>query len=343
MTANAVGMPKLADRRAPRARADARAMLKVIEFSETAVGRSSRRHERGDERLLRRASRTRSRARSASARRSRRRAAWPSERERSRARRWRRPSTLLHREQRASAGRSGRRRCPSTARGSRIGANWQKLSTPSSSSECGQPVDEQRRGEVLEPGAAGRDGVAEEERPEVALSDDAEDRARAGELLPPPRRSRPARLVQLRVDRPRRLRRARPGTPSSSSWVAASDPLGRAEVAQQRAPPRRADALELVEHRLARPRVAPLAVEADGEAVRLVADALQELQARRVLRSSRIGSGRPGTKTSSTRFASAITATRGRSYACIAASAAASWPLPPSITTRFGVAANDSS
>ena len=42
-------------------------------------------------------------------------------------------------------------------------------------------------------------------------------------------------------------------------------------------------------------------------------------------------------------MASEITATRGRSSACIASSAAESWPLPPSITTRFGVAANDSS
>ena len=56
----------------------------------------------------------------------------------------------------------------------------------------------------------------------------------------------------------------------------------------------------------------------------------------------RIGSVRPGTNTSSIRFASAITATRGRSSSCMAASAADSWPLPPSITTRFGVAANDS-
>ena len=56
-----------------------------------------------------------------------------------------------------------------------------------------------------------------------------------------------------------------------------------------------------------------------------------------------IGSGRPGTKTSSTRFASATTATRGKSNLCIAASAADSCPLPPSMTTRFGSAANDSS
>src|SRR4051794_8066984 len=59
--------------------------------------------------------------------------------------------------------------------------------------------------------------------------------------------------------------------------------------------------------------------------------------------SSRTGSARPGRKTSSARFASAITATRGRSKRCIAASAAESWPLPPSITTRFGTAAKPSS
>ena len=60
-------------------------------------------------------------------------------------------------------------------------------------------------------------------------------------------------------------------------------------------------------------------------------------------RESTIGSLCPGTNTSSIRFASAITATRGRSYACIAASAAESCPLPPSITTRFGAVANDAS
>ena len=71
-----------------------------------------------------------------------------------------------------------------------------------------------------------------------------------------------------------------PGTPSSSSWRRREQPLGRAEVPQQRPPARRADALERRRRSTAKPRdVAPLAVEAEREAVRLVADPLQELQA----------------------------------------------------------------
>ena len=82
---------------------------------------------------------------------------------------------------------------------------------------------------------------------------------------------------------------------------------------QQRAPADRADALERVEDRLARPRRPPLAVEAEREAVRLVPDPLQQLRAPASAQASRIGSALPGTQTSSIRFASAITATRGRS------------------------------
>ena len=54
-------------------------------------------------------------------------------------------------------------------------------------------------------------------------------------------------------------------------------------MAQQRAPPGRADAVELVEHRLARGGVAALAVEGDREPVRLVAQPLQQLQPGRVV------------------------------------------------------------
>ena len=61
-------------------------------------------------------------------------------------------------------------------------------------------------------------------------------------------------------------------------------PLGRAEVLEQRAAPGRADTFDLVEHRLARRRVAALPVERDREAVRLVADPLQQLQPGRVIR-----------------------------------------------------------
>ncbi len=57
------------------------------------------------------------------------------------------------------------------------------------------------------------------------------------------------------------------------------------------------------------------------------------------MRSSRIGSERPGTKISSIRLASEITATRGSSNPAIASTAAPSWPLPPSITTRLGAVA----
>src|SRR3954451_2033793 len=88
-----------------------------------------------------------------------------------------------------------------------------------------------------------------------------------------------ARLVQLRIDVARGPR-----------WDA-RDPLELllsrveyrlrgAEVPQQRAPPRRADAVEAVEDRLARLRVAPAAMEAEREAVRLVADPLEQLQPR---------------------------------------------------------------
>ena len=129
------------------------------------------------------------------------------------------------------------------------------------------------------------------------------------------RASGPPGLVELRVDPPRRLRRARRGRPRAPPGVAAStrsaEPKWRSS-ARRRAGP---DALDLVEHRLARGRVAARAVERDREAVRLVADPLEELQPGRVRRRARPGRGRPGRNTSSTRFASAITATRGRSNA----------------------------
>ena len=48
----------------------------------------------------------------------------------------------------------------------------------------------------------------------------------------------------------------------------------------QRAPSRGPHSFELVEQRGEAPRLAPLPVEADGEAVRLVPNTLQELQTR---------------------------------------------------------------
>src|SRR5439155_14770349 len=85
--------------------------------------------------------------------------------------------------------------------------------------------------------------------------------------------------VELGVDRARGLRRK---TRDALELLlrGRDEALGGAEVLQQRAPTRRADARQLVEDRAERLRVAPLPVAAGGEPVRLVADPLQELQAR---------------------------------------------------------------
>src|SRR5919109_2821561 len=66
--------------------------------------------------------------------------------------------------------------------------------------------------------------------------------------------------------------------------------LGGAEMLHQRALARGADTGQGVEDRLPRPCVAALPVEAEGEAVRLVPDALEELKAGRVpLEDDRLG------------------------------------------------------
>src|SRR3954469_20984710 len=61
------------------------------------------------------------------------------------------------------------------------------------------------------------------------------------------------------------------------------DGLRRAEVVEQRPLARRPDAGQLVEQRRGHRAVAPRAVMRYREAVRLVADALEELQRRRVV------------------------------------------------------------
>ena len=58
---------------------------------------------------------------------------------------------------------------------------------------------------------------------------------------------------------------------------------------------------------------------------------------------STIGSATPGTNTSSIRLASETTVTPRSRKPCSGSRPAASWPLPPSITTTFGSAANDAS
>src|SRR2546427_662697 len=91
----------------------------------------------------------------------------------------------------------------------------------------------------------------------------------------------PAGFVELRVDRAGRLRRhARDAL--ELLLRCGEKALGGAEVLEQCTPADRAHALELVEDRGERARVSPLTVEADREAVSLVADPLQQLKPRRV-------------------------------------------------------------
>ena len=88
-----------------------------------------------------------------------------------------------------------------------------------------------------------------------------------------------ARTVQLRVDRPRGLGR--------HAWNAlelgltrVENPFRGSEVLQQGAAPRRPHSFELIEHRLARGRVAALAVKRHRKAMSFVTNALQQLQPR---------------------------------------------------------------
>ena len=110
-------------------------------------------------------------------------------------------------------------------------------------------------------------------------------------------------------------RAVRAGSPARPRAPPGSRPgtIGRAEVPQDRAPSRGPDPLEVVEDRLEGPGVAPPAMEAEREAMGLVPSTLKKLQAR-VVPFEPTGAERPGTNTSSSRFASATTATRGRSY-----------------------------
>src|ERR671923_168034 len=66
----------------------------------------------------------------------------------------------------------------------------------------------------------------------------------------------------------------------SACCAGVENALRRSEVAHERALARRADPWKRVEDRFSRLLVAPLTMEAEGEAVRLVADPLEQLQAR---------------------------------------------------------------
>src|SRR3954471_8777250 len=88
-------------------------------------------------------------------------------------------------------------------------------------------------------------------------------------------------LVQLRVNRPRRLCR-NAGDPLELLLRRGDKALRGAEVLEQRAAAHRPDSLQLVEDRREGPRVPALPVKADREPVCLVANALQQLQAGRM-------------------------------------------------------------
>ena len=128
----------------------------------------------------------------------------------------------------------------------------------------------------------------------------------------------------------------RPGTASSSSRLARQEALRRAEVAQQHALAGGPDARQLVEDRALHRPVAADAVVLDREAVRLVADALEQLQRRASRAAARSARRGPGTKISSSRLARLTTVTPCSRNSPSAAGRSESWPLPPSITIRPG-------
>ena len=134
------------------------------------------------------------------------------------------------------AGRSGRHASRPTAR-ARGRCELAEVEDAEQERRVRQPVDEDRRGEVLEPRAARRRRVADEVRPEVPRADDPP-------RGPPDRPARcpgPTGLVQLRVDAARRLRRharARPRAPPASRRARAR-PSRSAAAARGAAPGRR--------------------------------------------------------------------------------------------------------
>src|SRR6476619_5692052 len=83
------------------------------------------------------------------------------------------------------------------------------------------------------------------------------------------------------------IKGARQRCPDSADRLQVDDPgphesLHAAEVAQQRAPLRRTEPRDGFQHGFVVPPRAPLAMSADGEAMRLVANALYDAQRRRV-------------------------------------------------------------
>ena len=151
---------------------------------------------------------------------------------------------------------------------------------------------------------------------------------------------------------PLRERRDARARAASSSTVGLADAAQAAEVPQQRAAPPGPDARDGVERRAQARPAAQLAVVGDGEAVRLVAHALQQEERGRVARAGPPGScGPAGRRAPSLRAISRGARRRARraswrgrrrrprSIAELAQHrrrATLSWPLPPSTTSRSG-------
>src|SRR5690242_5397402 len=115
-------------------------------------------------------------------------------------------------------------------------------------------------------------------------------------LRPRWRASRPPSAqesVQLRVD-PLRQRTGDSGHSRKVFDARRLHPLESAEVREQRLPPLRADAADLLQRRRVARLGAPRAMPLDREAMRLVADLLQKMQPRMVRREmqNRLASGK---------------------------------------------------
>ena len=109
-----------------------------------------------------------------------------------------------------------------------------------------------------------------------------------------------------------------------------------AQLLHQALPAGRAEAGDVVEHALRHALAAQLAVEGDGEAVGLVADALEQVE-RLGLAGHADGVGLAGQVTSSNRLASDATGiSSSRPSSSSTRTATLSWPLPPSTSSSWG-------
>ena len=127
-----------------------------------------------------------------------------------------------------------------------------------------------------------------------------------------------------------------PGTASSSSRLASRNRSGEPKWLEQRPLADRPDAAQAVEDRARHRLVAAPAVEVEGEAVRLVADPLQQPRGLRVGGDrQRVASGRARRPPRAAWRARSTVVPRSISGAS-ACTPAESWPLPPSIMIRLG-------